>query len=250
MEAAGGYRAIRRLFESEDSGMSKNYNGMRSIDVKLFDLRTDRGMTLKEVADKSKIAPSTLHYYEQGKSSPTLDTLIKILNVYNVSVEDFLGAKATEYVQDLDVFKKYRLNEAFFQQLLINNKSGIYQNESYFDMAAILNLITEEPLYSFEIFEALNRFFSDSKQKDAVKLIDQFGTKIKSPFPDGTALRMLFEPVVKAFVDFCTYKHLDDAKGYLTEFQRQRAEEGKAGQESIIEEIRTQQNAEKRHQGG
>lgn len=227
--------------------MREKRSKARQIDIELFDRRVDSGMTLKEVADKCGIAQSTLHNYEQGKSSPTIDTLEKILKVYGVSLDDFLGVETTEYKQDLEVFKKYRFSEAFFQQVLINNKSGIYKNERYFDIAKILNLLTEQPFFSFSIFEGLGLFFSDRQQEAAKRLINQFQTTSHIPFPNQTAQRMLLEPVVKALTELYTYMHLDETKDYLVQLRQQMAQEVKASQDSIVEEIR-QQN-KKRQQG-
>ena len=60
---------------------------------KLRDLRHFNKKTQKEVASKFNISVTCYAGYEQGYRSPDLETLVKIANYYNVSVDYLLGRK-------------------------------------------------------------------------------------------------------------------------------------------------------------
>lgn len=64
---------------------------MNKIEVreKLKVLREERGLSLREVARLSGVSPATLSHIENGHSSPTLDTLRKILEVLGSSFGEF-----------------------------------------------------------------------------------------------------------------------------------------------------------------
>ena len=58
---------------------------------KLRELRHFNKKTQKEVASKFNISVTCYAGYEQGYRSPDLETLVKIANHYNVSVDYLLG---------------------------------------------------------------------------------------------------------------------------------------------------------------
>lgn len=57
----------------------------------LRDLRKENGYSQKQIAEKLCISQQTYSDYENGKTEPTPDTLIKISKIYNVSVDYLLG---------------------------------------------------------------------------------------------------------------------------------------------------------------
>lgn len=57
----------------------------------LKDLRKENGYSQKQIAEKLCISQQTYSDYENGKTEPTPDTLIKIGKIYNVSVDYLLG---------------------------------------------------------------------------------------------------------------------------------------------------------------
>ena len=60
---------------------------------KLKQLRTNRGMTQRELADKLNLSPSTIGMYEIGKREPDSATLKKISTFFGISVDELLGNK-------------------------------------------------------------------------------------------------------------------------------------------------------------
>lgn len=61
------------------------------LSKKLRLLRERQNLTQKQIADILNIDRSTYSYYEIGKSYPTLDTLMKLAQIFRVSIDEMLG---------------------------------------------------------------------------------------------------------------------------------------------------------------
>ena len=70
-----------------------------NFSTKLKKLREEKKMKQQEVADKLGIARTTYASYEQGKREPDHETLIKIADYYNVTI-DFLLRGESQETQD------------------------------------------------------------------------------------------------------------------------------------------------------
>ena len=57
----------------------------------LKNLRKDAGLTQKELADKVGGTNSTISFYEQEERSPSVDMIIRLSKIFNVSVDYLLG---------------------------------------------------------------------------------------------------------------------------------------------------------------
>ncbi|HEX3037380.1 MAG TPA: helix-turn-helix domain-containing protein [Oscillospiraceae bacterium] len=66
--------------------MTDNY-----LSKKLRDLREKCGYTQQQIANTLNIDRSTYSYYETGKTSPDIPSLIVLANVFSVSIEELLG---------------------------------------------------------------------------------------------------------------------------------------------------------------
>lgn len=87
---------------------------MNNIGKKIRDIRTAKGMTQKEVADKCGMADSAIRKYESGRQEPKLSTLEKIASALNIGVSDLLGKSeiihesAKTVNEAFSVYDKYR----------------------------------------------------------------------------------------------------------------------------------------------
>ncbi|KIN49103.1 hypothetical protein B4073_4251 [Bacillus subtilis] len=70
-----------------------------NFSTKIKKLREEKKMKQQEVADKLGIARTTYASYEQGKREPDHETLIKIADYYNVTI-DFLLRGENQETQD------------------------------------------------------------------------------------------------------------------------------------------------------
>ena len=67
---------------------------------RLNETRKNKGFTAQKMADQLGLALRSYQFYEGGKRSPSLDTLVKIADILNVSTDyllcrdDFLSKSA------------------------------------------------------------------------------------------------------------------------------------------------------------
>lgn len=78
------------------------------MELRIKELISNKGITLKDLASISGISQSNLTNYLKGNISPTLDTLNKIANALNVEVVDLFKEQ-----QDLSFYVK--LNDNFIE---------------------------------------------------------------------------------------------------------------------------------------
>lgn len=62
---------------------------------RLKDLRDELQLDQKEMGEKLSLTPSAYGYYEQGRNEPSLETLIKIAKIFDVSTDYLLGLSNT-----------------------------------------------------------------------------------------------------------------------------------------------------------
>lgn len=61
------------------------------IGERLADLRKDKKLGQKELAEKLKISPYTISSYEREKSTPDDEMKVKIAKFFNISLDYLLG---------------------------------------------------------------------------------------------------------------------------------------------------------------
>lgn len=57
---------------------------------RIKELRKEKGWTQSDLAQLLKVENKMISYYENGKSIPNADTLVKIANVFNISIDYLL----------------------------------------------------------------------------------------------------------------------------------------------------------------
>ena len=70
------------------------------LSKKLRSYRERLGLTQKQIADTLNIDRSTYSYYEIGKSYPTLDTLIKLAQMFKVTIDELLSYESKPAMQN------------------------------------------------------------------------------------------------------------------------------------------------------
>lgn len=63
------------------------------MQIRLWEMRTEKGFTLMQLASKSGIGKSTLNNIENGKVSPTLFQLEMIAIAMNVKITDLFDSE-------------------------------------------------------------------------------------------------------------------------------------------------------------
>ncbi|MFS0689257.1 cupin domain-containing protein [Sporosarcina sp. 179-K 8C2 HS] len=92
--------------------MSTNHLG-----VKIRKIRSERGMTLKTLADRTGFSISFLSQLERGKSSATLESLKKISLAFGVNPSYFFEEEETESDQSLIIDQRMDAHHIYYKDL-------------------------------------------------------------------------------------------------------------------------------------
>ena len=95
---------------------------------KLKTIRKSRNLTQLELSQRLGVSKGTVSAYEQGLSYPSIETLVKITSILNISSDYLLG------ISDELSFKLGGLNKAQMQTILqfvslIENANEIIENK-------------------------------------------------------------------------------------------------------------------------
>lgn len=99
------YRTFTVMIESlRDNRKAKECVGLREVmGARLAAARRKRRLTLREVADEAGISISFLCDLENGRSSPSIETVAKLAHLYSVSTDYILGRTNERQPGCLDV---------------------------------------------------------------------------------------------------------------------------------------------------
>ncbi|MDR3263074.1 MAG: helix-turn-helix domain-containing protein [Clostridiales bacterium] len=71
---------------------------------RLKELRMYHGMTLQQIAKLVNVSHVSYLHWEQGKTEPSISTILLLCNIFNVSADYLLG------LENEDGTRKYKLN--------------------------------------------------------------------------------------------------------------------------------------------
>lgn len=77
---------------------------------KLKLLRKQHHLTQQELAEKLSVVRLTITDWERGKKEPSIQTLIKIANIFNCDVAEFFKSKTTDNISNKISFEHYLIN--------------------------------------------------------------------------------------------------------------------------------------------
>ena len=93
---------------------------------KLRDLREKCGYTQQQIANALNIDRSTYSYYETGKTSPDIPSLLVLASVFSVSIEDLLGQEQQSPLVLSDSSSSQSTAANKFSKNIAQNDSHIY----------------------------------------------------------------------------------------------------------------------------
>ena len=88
------------------------------------ELRNKKGYTQKKLAEIINVSDKTISKWEKGLSVPDADMLIKIADIFEVSVSELLGAK-------IDERKEQDVNAVADQLMRVNEQLAIKNRRSH-----------------------------------------------------------------------------------------------------------------------
>ncbi|MBE6115994.1 MAG: helix-turn-helix domain-containing protein [Erysipelotrichaceae bacterium] len=71
---------------------------MESFGTRLADLRREHNLTQNDIADRLNISAQAVSKWENDLTSPDIDTLLKLSDIFNITVDELLGKKKQEPV--------------------------------------------------------------------------------------------------------------------------------------------------------
>lgn len=110
----------------------------------LRSIREKSNLTQKEVAEKLNIPRSTYNSYEQGIADPNVEKLIKLSQIFNVTIDKLVGNEISidnETQKVIDTCKK--LNHVEISKL-IHYAEGMIMNRQYEQKQKIIKIIEEK----------------------------------------------------------------------------------------------------------
>ena len=94
------------------------------LNENLKQLRKSKGLSQEELAIRLNVVRQTISKWEKGLSVPDADMLIKIADIFEVSVSELLGAKINKK-------KEQDVNEVADQLMRINEQLAIKNRRSH-----------------------------------------------------------------------------------------------------------------------
>jgi transcriptional regulator with XRE-family HTH domain len=81
---------------------------MNLVGSRIRELRKGRHLTQTELSEKIGVAQSDLSRMEQGEYKVGLDTLFKLLQVFDLKISEFFGESETTGPEDRELVSEYR----------------------------------------------------------------------------------------------------------------------------------------------
>lgn len=82
--------------------MSRAKNTGKALQINLRKFRDLRGLTQAQMGARSGVGAASISHFETGQRTPTLETLIKLANALNVTVDALLGRASIESSAHVD----------------------------------------------------------------------------------------------------------------------------------------------------
>lgn len=130
------------------------------LNTRLKQLRSEYNITQTTLAEALGIAKTTLAAYEQGKSEPNIDMLIKLANYFNVPIDYLTGHLNVKNVKNASINTALGLSDKAIANLIkchsfnydvsqfIENDIFIKLMEAYSEYILLINL--PEPIESYD----------------------------------------------------------------------------------------------------
>ena len=84
--------------------------------MRLRELRKLKGITQKELAEKLKLSVAIISKYERNECDPSIENLIKMANIFGVSVDSLVGNNAELIdLTAIDKNRKYAIKKIVYE---------------------------------------------------------------------------------------------------------------------------------------
>lgn len=156
------------------------------LNIRLKQLRSEHNLTQSDLANILGIAKTTLAAYEQGKSEPSIDTLIKISDYFNVTTDYLIGRANGKSPELQQLYESIGLSENSIDLLA---SMAQYEKEhrhlSLLKMSPLKSLdfcLSQEQL-SYELLDCIHAYFIANVPENQQLYIAEDGEVSLSPKP-------------------------------------------------------------------
>ena len=80
----------------ENKSVKQEESNMESFGNRLAEIRKQHNLTQNDIAEKLDISPQAVSKWENDLTSPDIDTLIKLAEIFNISIDELVGKKNYE----------------------------------------------------------------------------------------------------------------------------------------------------------
>ena len=141
--------------------------------IRIKEVRKQKKITAKELADAVNVAESTMSLYENGKREPDFDTLLKISKYLDTSIDrllynDFKEEPTAETAASVgtriyEERKRLKLSQEYVAEFLHTTKQAVYKYEN----GIVKNIPTEKIEKLAQLFGVTPQYLIGWKEKPA-----------------------------------------------------------------------------------
>ena len=125
---------------------------MESFGTRLANLRKEHNLTQNDIADRLNISAQAVSKWETDLTSPDIDTLLNLADIFDITVDELLGKKKKETVY-LPAEERKDINKMMFR-IRVNSKDGDRVNVNL-PLAAVKVIVNNETIGIFSGNKAL-----------------------------------------------------------------------------------------------
>lgn len=159
--------------------------------IRIKQLRQEAHLSLRDLSSKLNIAYSSLGKYERGEQQPSIETLIKIANYFEVTVDYLLGVTSCKDPSNINIEKSLGLSENAINLLKKYTQTTYSLDNETLILSDMLNKTIIHP--SFTKILKLLATFSHYTNKDWTALGE------KMSLDSETAKSLLLSRISKEF---------------------------------------------------
>lgn len=143
---------------------------MEELGKKIIRIRKDNNLTQEDFADKYSVTRQTVSSWENSKSYPDLDTLVKISDDFNISL-DILLKEDKKVIEDISNSQREKKGKKKLKKLLIVLSIILLVDISYnciYNITKYISINNINRVLKDNQFEKMNDFTFSLKYKDNI----------------------------------------------------------------------------------
>ncbi len=102
---------------------------MKPINIKIKELRLEKGWTLRETAQKFPMSHSGYSNLENGKTPPPWDRILQIAKIYDIPLTELVNSESVT-IHDLE--DQHKIDELYHILMGVNKELQSIQSELYY----------------------------------------------------------------------------------------------------------------------